>query len=92
MANGGRVLTEKEAGLSLIEEARMKNQRTVQDRVSKRDLLLLAALIIFLAEVIWKEVKGDEDSRPVLAENSPLDFNSIPYEKILYSVEVTATQ
>jgi hypothetical protein len=37
-------------------------------------------------------VEGDKDSRPVLTENLPLDFNSIPYEKILYSVEVTATQ
>jgi hypothetical protein len=57
MVNGGRVFTEKEAGLSLIEEARMKNQRTVQDRVSKRDLLLLAALTIFLAEVIGRRLR-----------------------------------
>ncbi len=57
MANGGRVFTEKEAGLSLIEEARMKNQRTVQDRVSKRDLLLLAALTIFLVEVIGRRLR-----------------------------------
>lgn len=60
MANGGRVFTEKEAGQSLVEEARMKNQRAVQDRVSKRDLLLLAALAIFLVEVIgrrWREIK-----------------------------------
>jgi len=57
MGNGGRVFTEKEAGLSLIEEARMKNQRTVQDRVSKRDLLLLAALTIFLVEVIGRRLR-----------------------------------
>jgi hypothetical protein len=35
----------------------MKNQRTVQDRVSKRDLLLLAALTIFLVEVIGRRLR-----------------------------------
>ena len=57
MAYGGRVFTEKEADLSLTEEARMKNQRTVQDRVSQRDLLLFAALIIFLMEVIGRRLR-----------------------------------
>ena len=57
MANGGRVFTEKEAGLSLTEEAGMKNQRTVQERVSQRDILLLSALIIFLVEVIGRKLK-----------------------------------
>jgi hypothetical protein len=57
MANGGRIFTEKEADLSLTEEARMKNQRTVQDRVSQRDLLLFAALIIFLVEVIGRRLR-----------------------------------
>lgn len=57
MANAGRVFTEKEAGLSLTEEARMKNQRTIQDRESQRDLLLIAALIIFLAEVIGRRLR-----------------------------------
>jgi hypothetical protein len=57
MANGGRVFSEKEASLSLVEEAAMRSQRTVQDRVSRRDLLLLAALAIFLVEVIGRKLK-----------------------------------
>jgi hypothetical protein len=57
MANGGRVFTEKEAAMSLAAEAMMRSQRTVQERDSKRDLLLLAALIIFLAEVIGRRLK-----------------------------------
>ena len=57
MANGGRVFTEKEAATSLAAEAMMRSQRTVQERESKRDLLLLAALIIFLAEVIGRRLK-----------------------------------
>jgi hypothetical protein len=57
MANGGRIFTEKEADLSLTDEAKMKNQRTVQDRVSQRDLLLYAALIIFLVEVIGRRLR-----------------------------------
>jgi hypothetical protein len=57
MANGGRVFSEKEAALSLAEEAVMRSQRTIQDRESRRDLLLLAALAIFLAEVVGRRLK-----------------------------------
>ncbi len=57
MANGGRIFTEKEAALSLAEEAMIRSQRTVQERESRRDLLLLAALVIFLAEVIVRRLK-----------------------------------
>jgi len=57
MANGGRVFTEKEAAASLAAEAMMRSQRTVQERESKRGLLLLAALTIFLAEVIGRKLK-----------------------------------
>jgi uncharacterized membrane protein len=54
MANGGRVFTEAEARSSLTEEARRMSQRIVQERVSRRDLLLFGALAIFLGEVIWR--------------------------------------
>jgi hypothetical protein len=57
MTNGGKVFTEKEAGSSLIEEAKIKSQRTVQDRISQRDLLLLAALIIFLVEIVIRRLR-----------------------------------
>jgi hypothetical protein len=55
MASGGKVFTEEEAKHSLIAEAGRLSQRTVQERVSRRDLLLLLALMIFLAEVMVRK-------------------------------------
>jgi len=57
MANGGRVFTESEAYDSLIDEARRSSERTVQERTSRRDLLLLAALMIFLGEVVGRRLR-----------------------------------
>jgi uncharacterized membrane protein len=56
MANGGKVFTEDEARQSLIAEAGRQSQRTRQERVSRRDLLLIIALAIFLSEVIYRRV------------------------------------
>ncbi len=56
MANGGKVFTENEARQSLIAEAGRLSQRTVQERVSRRDLLLFLALAIFLVDVIMRKV------------------------------------
>jgi hypothetical protein len=57
MANGGKVFTEDEAGRSLISEAESLSQRTVQERVSRRDILLLLALAIFIAEVVGRRLQ-----------------------------------
>ncbi len=57
MANGGKVFTEEEAGRSLISEAESLSQRTVQERVSRRDVLLLLALAIFIAEVVGRRLQ-----------------------------------
>ncbi len=56
MANGGKVFTEDEAKRSLIAEAAKLSERTIQDRASKQYLLLLVALAIFLAEVVWRKI------------------------------------
>ena len=56
MANGGKVFTEDEARQSLIAEAGRQSQRTRQERVSRRDLLLIIALALFLSEVIYRRV------------------------------------
>jgi uncharacterized membrane protein len=56
MANGGKVFTEEEARRSLVAEAGRVSQRTVQDRVSRRDILLLLALLIFLAEIVYRKM------------------------------------
>ena len=61
MAKGGKVFTESEVRGNLIEEARKKSEITVQKRVSRRGILLFAALALFLSELILrrlKEVRG----------------------------------
>jgi len=55
------VFTESEVRGTLIEEARKKSEITVQKRVSRRGILLFAALVLFLSELILrrlKEVRG----------------------------------
>lgn len=61
MTNGGKVFTEDEARQSLVVEAGRVSQRTVQERLSRRDILLLIALLIFLAEILYR--KQDEMRR-----------------------------
>jgi uncharacterized membrane protein len=61
MANGGKVFSEAEARQSLVVEAGRVSRRTVQERISRRDILLLLALIIFLTEIIYR--KRDEVRR-----------------------------
>jgi len=56
MANGGKVFTEDEARRSLVVEAGRVSQRTVQERLSRRDILLLLALLIFLAEILYRKL------------------------------------
>lgn len=57
MANGGKVFTESEARQSLIDEARRASVRTVQERTSRRDTLLITALAIFLGEVLARRAR-----------------------------------
>lgn len=61
MANGGKVFSEAEARQSLVVEAGRVSRRTVQERISRRDILLLLALLIFLTEIIYR--KRDEVRR-----------------------------
>ncbi len=61
MANGGKVFSQAEARQSLVVEAGRVSQRTVQERISRRDILLLLALLIFLTEIIYR--KRDEVRR-----------------------------
>ncbi|MCX6672226.1 MAG: hypothetical protein NTY37_00390 [Methanothrix sp.] len=56
MANGGKVFSEDEARRSLVVEAGRVSQRTVQERLSRRDILLLIALLIFLAEILYRKM------------------------------------
>ncbi|MEI8003721.1 MAG: hypothetical protein WCG94_05240, partial [Methanothrix sp.] len=56
MVNGGKVFSEDEARHSLVVEAGRVSQRVVQDRLSRRDILLLIALLIFLAEILYRKM------------------------------------
>ncbi len=56
MANGGKVFTEAEARESLEAEASRSSQRTIEDRSSRRDILLLVALSIFIVEVVVRKL------------------------------------
>ena len=56
MAAGGKLFSEEEAKRSLLAEARAVSRRTVQERVSRRDALLIAALLIFLSEILYRKV------------------------------------
>lgn len=56
MANGGKVFSEDEARQRLVVEASRVSQRTVQERLSRRDILLLIALLIFLAEILYRKM------------------------------------
>jgi uncharacterized membrane protein len=57
MVNGGKVFSEDEARHSLVVEAGRVSQRTVQERLSHRDILLLIALLIFLAEILYRKMR-----------------------------------
>jgi uncharacterized membrane protein len=56
MANGGKVFSEDEAREKLVVEASRVSQRTLQERISRRDILLLIALLIFLTEIIYRKM------------------------------------
>jgi len=56
MSNGGKVFSEDEAKRSLVAEAQRVSRRTVQERLSRRDILLAIALLIFLAEILYRKV------------------------------------
>ncbi|HPS91548.1 MAG TPA: hypothetical protein PKV33_05285 [Methanothrix sp.] len=56
MANGGKVFSEGDAREKLVVEASRVSQRTLQERISRRDILLLIALLIFLTEIIYRKM------------------------------------
>jgi len=56
MAGGGKIFSEAEARRSLVAEAERVSERTVQERLSRRDIFLAASLLIFLAEILYRKV------------------------------------
>jgi len=68
-SNGGRVYNENEVEGLLLMDIKEKAVRTVQEPVSKKEPFLLAALILFLGEVIIRRLKDYRKERPLIQDN-----------------------
>jgi hypothetical protein len=70
-ANGGRVYDESEVEGLLLLDIKEKAVRTVTEPKSQKEPFLLAALGLFLAEVIIRRLKDYRKERPVIEDNPP---------------------
>ncbi len=71
VANGGSVYDENSVQGLLLLDIKEKSARTVQQPISQKEPFLLAALGLFLAEVIVRRMKDYRKERPVIEENPP---------------------
>lgn len=67
-AYGGSTYTEDEARASLLTEAREKSEKLVRDIVSYKMYFLIAALIIFLGEVIIRRLREIREMKKMQSE------------------------
>ena len=70
-SNGGRVYNEDEVEGLLFLDIKEKAVRTVNEPISEKEPYLLAALMVFLTEVIIRRIKDYRKDRPVIEENQP---------------------
>jgi len=70
-ANGGRVYSEDEVEGLLLVDIKEKAARTVNEPQSEKEPFLLAALVLFLGEVIVRRIKDYRKERPVIEDNPP---------------------
>jgi len=70
-SNGGSVYPEDTAQGLLFMDIKEKAVRTVNEPKSEKEPYLLAALVLFLAEVIIRRLKDYRKDRPVIEENLP---------------------
>ena len=57
LATGGKIYTEKDARAFLLKDARQNSQREANEPVSLKVYVLLAALILYLSEIIARRIK-----------------------------------
>ncbi|CAG1007458.1 MAG: VWA domain-containing protein [Candidatus Methanoperedens sp.] len=70
-SNGGRVYNEDEVQGLMFLDIKEKAVRTVNEPKSEKEPYLLAALVLFLTEVIIRRLKDYRKDRPVIEENPP---------------------
>jgi uncharacterized membrane protein len=70
-SNGGSVYNEDEVQGLLFVDIKEKAVRTVNEPRSEKEPYLLAALVLFLSEVIIRRMKDYRKERPVIEENPP---------------------
>jgi uncharacterized membrane protein len=70
-SNGGGVYNEDEVEGLLFLDIKEKAVRTVNEPKSEKEPYLLAALVLFLTEVIIRRIKDYRKERPVIEENQP---------------------
>jgi hypothetical protein len=70
-SNGGSVYNEDDVQGLLFMDIKEKAVRTVNEPKSEKEPYLLAALVLFLAEVIIRRLKDYRKDRPVIEENQP---------------------
>jgi len=68
-SNGGRVYDEGEVEGLLFMDIKEKAVRTVEEPKSEKMPFLIAALILFLLEVIIRRMKDYRKERPTIEEN-----------------------
>jgi len=62
-AGGGKTYTEQEARARLLEDARKNSQRVIKEPVSWKMYFILAALVLFLVEIIIRRIREIQEVR-----------------------------
>lgn len=70
-SNGGQVYTTDEVESLLLLDIKQKSERTIQEPKSEKEPFLIAALVLFLLEVIVRRLKNYRKERPLL-DNKPI--------------------
>lgn len=70
-SNGGRVYNEGDVEGLMLLDIKEKSVRTVEEPKSEKEPFLLAALVLFLVEVIIRRMKDYRKDRPQIEDNPP---------------------